>query len=414
MGQIKAPMAERAVTKLAKREGMFAVGGSPGLYLCVAGGGRSWILRYSFDGRRRDLGLGGYTDLTLSEARKKALAQRKLILEGIDPVQARLEQRDARIAALARRMTFRQCVTGYIDAHGDGWKNPKHRQQWENTLETYAGPIIGDMNVASVDTPLILKILEEIWKGKTETATRLRGRIESVLSWATARKYRSGENPARWGGHLDQLLGKPSKLATVKHHAALPFLEIGAFMAQLREQAGIGAAALEFAILTAARSGEVRGATWNEIDLTARTWTVPASRMKAGKEHRIPLTDADVAVIEKMQECKLGAYVFPGTKEGKPLSDMSLTAVLRRMGRADLTVHGFRSAFRDWAGETTAYPREVIEHALAHRLKDKAEAAYAHGTLFDKRRLLMQDWARYCGTVATASNVTPIKRKTVA
>ena len=410
MPKIKAPVSEKASAKLGNRDGMHAIGGIPGLYLSVNGGGRSWILRYSFAGRRRDLGLGSYTDLTLSEARQKALAQRKLILEGTDPIEARREQRDATKAALARRMTFRECVSGYIDAHGDGWKNPKHRQQWENTLETYAGPIIGAMNIAGVNTQLILKILEPIWKTKTETATRLRGRLESVLAWATVRKYRSGENPARWKGHLDQLLGRPSKLAITKHHAALPYQEIGAFVVDLRKQAGIGAAALEFAILTAARSGEVRGATWSEIDLTARTWTIPAERMKAGKEHIIPLSSAAAAVIEKMQDCRLGGHVFPGVKNGRPLSDMSMTAVLRRMGRGDLTAHGFRSSFRDWAGEATAYAREVIEHALAHQLKDKAEAAYARGTLLDKRVRLMKDWAKFCSFQQQVGDVVQINR----
>lgn len=413
MPRIKSAIPEKVSAKLARRQGMHAVGGTPGLYLCVAGAARSWILRYSFDGRRRDLGLGGYTDLTLAEAREKALAQRKLILEGIDPIEARREQRDARMAALARRMTFRQCVTGYIDAHGDGWKNAKHRAQWQSTLETYAGPVIGDLDVAQVDLPLVLKILAPIWKTKTETASRLRGRIDSVLAWATVRGYRSGENPARWKGHLDQVLAKPSKVATVEHHAALPYQQIGAFMVDLRRQAGIGAAALEFATLTAARSGEVRGATWDEIDLDARTWEIPGSRMKAGKEHLVPLSDAAVAVIEKMQECRLGAYVFPGAKDGKPLSDMSMTAVLRRMGRGDLTAHGFRSTFRDWAAESTAYPSEMAEMALAHAIGNKVEAAYRRGNLLQKRVRMMQDWAKFCGTVATAATVTPIKKTAV-
>lgn len=410
MGRIKAPMAEKSASKLSKVPGMHAVGDPPGLYLCVAGGGRSWILRYSLNDRRRDLGLGSYIDLTLAEAREKARENRKLVAQGIDPIEAKRELQDARTVAQSKLATFAHCVNGYLEAHGDGWRNPKHRQQWFNTLETYAFPLIGSMNVASVDTPLVLKILEPIWKTKTETATRLRGRIENVLDWAKVREYRTGDNPARWKGHLDQLLAKPSKVSTVQHHAALPYAEMGAFMALVREQKGVGAAALEFAILTACRSGEVRGAAWGEFDLQARTWTIPAGRMKAEKEHKVPLSDAAMAVINKMQECRQGDFVFPGTKENTPLSDMSMTAVLRRMGRGDLTVHGFRSTFRDWCSESTAYPRDVAEMALAHTIGDKVEAAYRRGDLFKKRTRLMNDWADYCGKILTSGDVVPMRK----
>ncbi len=411
MGKIKAPMAEKSASKLAKVPGMHAVGDPPGLYLCVAGGGRSWILRYSLNDRRRDLGLGSYTDLTLAEAREKAREKRKLVSQGIDPIEAKREQRDARTVAQSKRMTFSQCVDGYLEAHGDGWKNPKHRQQWFNTLETYAYPLIGSMNVASVDTPLVLAILEPIWKTKTETATRLRGRIENVLDWAKVREYRTGDNPARWKGHLDQLLAKPSKVSTVQHHAALPYAEMGAFMALVRNQKGIAAAALEFTILTACRSGEVRGATWREFDLLARTWSIPSVRMKAAAPHRVPLSDAAMTIITKMQKCQLGELVFPGTKENAPISDMSMTAVLRRMGRGDLTVHGFRSTFRDWCSESTAYPREVAEMALAHTIPDKVEAAYRRGDLFNKRTRLMNEWAVYCGKpVSSGKNVVTLQK----
>lgn len=411
MGKIKAPMAEKSASKLAKVPGMHAVGDPPGLYLCVAGGGRSWILRYSLNDRRRDLGLGSYTDLTLAEARDKAREKRKLVSQGIDPIEAKREQRDARTVAQSKRMTFSQCVDGYLEAHGDGWKNPKHRQQWFNTLETYAYPLIGSMNVANVDTPLVLKILEPIWKTKTETATRLRGRLENVLDWAKVREYRSGDNPARWKGHLDQLLAKPSKVSSVQHHAALPYAEMGAFMALVRKQKGIAAAALEFTILTACRSGEVRGATWGEFDLQARTWSIPSGRMKAAKEHRVPLSDAAVAIITKMQGCQHGNFVFPGTKENAPISDMSMTAVLRRMGRGDLTVHGFRSTFRDWCSESTAYPREVAEMALAHTIPDKVEAAYRRGDLFNKRTRLMNEWTAYCGKPTSSGKNIVILQK---
>lgn len=411
MGLIIKGMAEKAAAKLAKQDGMHAVGDPPGLYLCVAGGGRSWILRYSSPtGKRRDFGLGSYVDLSLAEAREEARKQRKLVREGIDPIEAKRSQRDERIAAAAKRMTFSKCVTGYIDAHANGWKNHKHRAQWQSTLDTYAGPVIGGLDVGLVDLPLVLKILEPIWQEKTETASRVRGRIESVLSWATVRKYRTGLNPARWKGHLDQLLAKPSTITKVEHHAALPYKELGDFMVELRQHEGIGAAALEFAILTAARSGEVRGATWGEIDLPAHTWKIPAERMKAGKEHVVPLSNAVVAVIEKMQECRINDYVFPGAREAKPLSDMSLTAVLRRMHRHDLTAHGFRSTFRDWCAESTAYPSEMAEMALAHTISDKTEAAYRRGNLLAKRVRLMNDWAKHCATPRQEGKVLPMKR----
>jgi integrase len=407
--KIVSGVAEKVSAKLSKRQGFHAVGGVPGLYLRVMAGSRSWVLRYMIAGRRRDLGIGSYLDLTLAEAREEAREQRKLIIKGVDPLDIKGEARDARKAAHAKRMTFQQCVDGYLLAHGDGWRNPKHRAQWRSTLETYAGPVIGDMNVANVDTPLILKILEPIWKDKTETATRLRGRIENVLAWATVRKYRQGDNPARWRGHLNQLLAKPSKLITVEHHAALPYQQLGAFMADLRKQEGIGAAALEFAILTAARTGEVRGATWDEIDLKASTWTIPGLRMKAKKEHVVPLSDASLSVLEKMAGCRLGEHVFPGVKDGNPLSDMSLTAVLRRMNRRDLTTHGFRSTFRDWAAESTAYPSEMAEMALAHTISNKVEAAYRRGNMFEKRVRMMQDWAKFCTTVQKQGDVVPMR-----
>lgn len=415
MGIIKAPVSERTSAKLAKLKGMHAVGGVPGLYLCSNGGGCSWIFRYSYNERRRDLGLGSYADLTLLEARERAREQRKLLLQGIDPITAKREQRDARKAALARRMTFMQCVDGYIDAHGDGWRNAKHRQQWRSSLKIHA-KLISDMDVAAIDTPLVLRVLEPIWKEKTETASRLRGRIENVLAWAAVRQYRQGDNPARWKGHLDQLLVRPSKVSAVQHHAALPYREIGAFMEQLRQREGIGAKALEFAILTAARSGEVRGATWSEINLKERIWRIPAQRMKANNEHIVPLSDAAVAVIKQMQKLRLDdkedSFVFPGAKEDKPLSDMSLTKPLRNMGRADLTAHGFRSTFSDWRAEVTAYPSEMGEMALAHTIGNKVEAAYRRGNLLQKRFRMMDDWSRYCAKpMQSTAEVLPLKGK---
>ena len=415
MGRIKAPVAEKVSAKLSKKPGLHAVGDPPGLYIYVYGGGRSWVLRYSFDGKRRDLGLGAYTDLTLAQAREKAREQRKLISQGIDPIHAKRQQRDTRRLAAAKQMTFSKCVEAYLDAHGDAWQNPKHRAQWRSTLETYANPVIGTMSVAAVDTPLVVQILEPIWKTKTETATRLRGRIENVLDWARVREHRQGENPARWKGHLDMLLAKPSKVATVEHHAALPYTEVGDLMKSLRELEGVSAAALEFAILTAARSGEVRGATWDEIDLDAATWTIPAERMKAKREHRVPLSAAAVAVVQKMQANRLSNFVFPGAREGRPLSDMSLTAVLRRMKRGSITVHGFRSTFRDWCAESTAYPSDMAEMALAHTINNKVEAAYRRGDLLAKRARMMADWAKYCGTIPNQkAKVIPMKKRKAA
>ena len=411
MGRKATELNALAVTRLTK-PGLHFVGAVAGLALLVADtGAKSWILRKSIAGKRRDMGLGGYPDVTLAQAREKAREKRALVEMGIDPIEDRRSKLATLAASRAKVMTFDECVTAYIKAHGDGWKNPKHRQQWQNTLDTYASPFIGAIDVALVDTGLVLKCLEPIWKDKTETATRLRGRIENVLDWATTREYRQGENPARWRGHLDQLLVKPSKIQKVEHHAALPYAEIGPFMAALKGMEGMGARALEFAILTAARSGEVRGATWAEIDLKAGTWTIPPERMKAGKEHRVPLSARAVELLEALPRIEGEAIVFTSSKKDKPLSDMSLTAVLRRMDRGDLTAHGFRSTFRDWASETTAYPGDVVEMALAHTIKNAVEAAYRRGDLFEKRARLMADWAKYCGTIkTTGGNVLELRQ----
>ncbi|MBT9521918.1 MAG: integrase arm-type DNA-binding domain-containing protein [Dechloromonas sp.] len=395
--------------------GLHFVGGVAGLSLQVsASGARSWILRATVGTRRRDIGLGGFPDVTLAGAREAARAARNKIKEGIDPVDESKAKRSALVASQAAAITFGEAAAKFIAAHEAGWKNAKHAAQWTSTLETYAFPTIGKIRVSDVETAHVITILEKIWTTKTETASRLRGRIESVLDWATVRGYRKGENPARWKGHLDMLLPARAKVQKVEHHAALDYREAGAFMAELAKVEGMGARALEFAILTVARSGEVRGATWAEIDEKAGIWTIPAGRMKAEKEHRIPLASTALALLAKLPRIAGTDLIFPNSNE-KPsaLSDMTLTAVLRRMGR-QVTAHGFRSTFRDWAGETTAYPREVIEHALAHQLKDKAEAAYARGTLFDKRRRLMADWAKHCATVATTSSVTAIRSNTAA
>lgn len=362
------------------------------------------------------MGLGAVHTVTLPEARAKAKECRLILLEGKDPLETRKASKLAEALERAKMMTFDQCAAAYIAAHRSGWKNAKHASQWGNTLETYASPIIGKMPVALVDTALVVKVLSQrgkdklpLWESKTETATRLRGRIESILDWATVSKYRQGDNPARWRGHLDNLLADPSRSKRTVHHPALPWQAVGAFMATLRKQEGIAAKAVELAILTACRSGEVRLATWAEFDLDAALWVIPAERMKAKREHRVPLSAAALALLESMP--RMGNLVFPGAKPGKPLSDMSLTAVLRRMKRGDITVHGFRSSFRDWCAESVAnaFPREVCEHALAHSLPDKVEAAYRRGDLIEKRTMLMQAWADYCGKVPEAASVTPIR-----
>lgn len=393
----------------AKTAGYYGDGG--GLWLQISKlGGKSWVFRFTLHGKSREMGLGPVHTVLLADARAKALEHRKQIAEGLDPIEVRkAEQARAKLEAVKMK-TFAECATAYIEAKRGGWKNEKHVKQWTATLETYAFPIIGALPVAGVDTGLVLRVLEPLWHTKTETASRVRGRIESVLDWATFRGYRQGENPARWKGHLDNELPARAKVQAVEHYAALPYAEIGAFMADLQQREGISPRALEFSILTAARSGEVRGALWAEIDLKAKTWTIPKERMKMDKEHRVPLSNEAVELLKAMPRIEGSEYVFTAPRGGQ-MSDMALTAVLRRMKRGDLTQHGFRSSFRDWAGETTAYPREVIEHALAHQLKDKSEAAYQRGDLLVKRARLMADWARHCCTVQRVSgNVISINQ----
>jgi integrase len=386
-----------------------------GLYLQVAKAGtKSWIFRFRMSGKQREMGLGPLHTVSLAQARDKAKECRALLLEGTDPLEARNALKLDAALERARTVTFDHCAEQYIAAHRGSWKNAKHAAQWESTIATYASPIIGTLPVAVVDTALVVKVLQPIWQEKTETATRLRSRIENILDWATVSKFRAGENPARWRGHLDNLLADPNKVAKVAHHAALPWQDIGTFMVDLRQRAGSAARAVEFAILTAGRSGEVRGARWDEIDLDAAIWTVPAERMKAGREHRVPLSTDALALLRALPV--VGKHVFPGQRGDAPLSDMSLTAVLRRMERDEITVHGFRSTFRDWCAESVgnSFPREVCEHALAHSLPDKVEAAYRRGDLIEKRKVLMQVWADYCGKVQTEATVAPLRRDTAA
>jgi integrase len=383
------------------KPGFYAVGEVAGLHLKVLGSGaRFWILRIVVGGKRRDMGLGGYPDVTLAFAREKAREARAQVEQGIDPIDKRAAARRALIAKSSAEITFDQAARKFIESRSSEWKNPKHIAQWSATLTTYASPVIGAMAVGDVALAHVVKILEPMWTTKTETAVRLRGRIEAVLDWATVRGFRRGDNPARWKGHLDKLLPKPSKVARVQHHPAVAYQAVGEFMAALRRREGMAARALEFEVLTAARPGEIRGATWDEIDLDAAIWIVPGERMKAGKEHRIPLSGPALEILRALPRLSDTDLVFPAPRGGT-LSDSTITAVMRRMG-VDAVPHGFRSTFRDWAGETTAYPREVIEHALAHQLKDKAEAAYQRGDLLDKRRRLMADWAQFCGTARPA------------
>lgn len=386
--------------------GLHFVGGVAGLALQVASAeSRSWVLRVTVGTKRRDMGLGGYPDVTLAGAREQARAARAKVKAGIDPIEEARAARSLVKAAQAAALTFDQCAERYVDAQEAGWRNEKHRQQWRNTLKQYASPVMGALLVRDVAMPHVLKVLEPIWTTKTETASRLRGRIESVLDWAKGRGYRSGDNPAAWKGNLDAQLPKPGKVATVEHHAAIPVGDMGAFMARLRAADGVGARALEFAILTAARSGEVRGADWSEFNLAEKVWTVPASRMKAGREHRVPLSDAAVQLLRDLPKVEDGkTFAAP---RGGMLSDMTLTAVMRRM-KVSAVPHGFRSTFRDWAAERTNYPREVAEMALAHTIGDKVEAAYRRGDLFEKRRRMMAEWAAFVAQVEFGAEVVPI------
>ncbi|NMW23313.1 integrase arm-type DNA-binding domain-containing protein [Rhodanobacter denitrificans] len=394
-----------AIKRLSTEPGLHAVGGVAGLQLQVRGGAVSWILRVLIGGKRRDVGLGGYPSVTLSDARDKARSFRAKIDAGVDPV----AERQAARASLMTALTFDEAAKRAIAVKAPEFKNAKHLAQWQSTLDTYASPLIGKLPVDKIDARHVYAVLDPIWTTKTETASRLRGRIEFVLDWATAAKHRTGDNPARWKGNLQPLLGKPSKLHKVKHHAALPATAMPGFIEALRQCAGIAARALEFAILTAARSIEVRGAAWSEIDVKAATWTVPAERMKAGKEHRVPLSPQALALLAKLPRMKGADLVFPAPRGGV-LSDMTLSAVMKRM-KVDAVPHGFRSTFRDWASEISHYPQEMAEMALAHAIGNKVEAAYRRGDLLAKRTHMMTDWANFIETKPATGNVTKIRRK---
>lgn len=381
-----------------------------GLYFQVLGpANRSWLFRYARAGRERWLGLGPLHTVTLKEARVRAKAARLQLLDGIDPLEVKRAKKATEVLAAAKTLTFAAAAEQYFDSHERQWRNAKHRAQFLSSLRSYAFPHIGRLPVGAIDTGMVLKVMDPIWPVKPVTANRVRGRIERVLDWATVRGYRSGDNPARWKGHISEAL--PARPKQVMHHAALPYAAIGDFMAALALREGIAARALEFLILTAARSGEVLGATWDEVNLEEKVWTVPAGRIKGGRTHRVPLSPRALAIVEALPREAGNPFVFIGPRRDG-LSNMALAAVLKRMG-TPVTVHGFRSTFRDWAAECTTHQNHIVEMALAHVVGDKVEAAYRRGDLYAKRARLMDDWARYCTTPLPRANVTPLRAEAV-
>ncbi|MFM8466722.1 MAG: tyrosine-type recombinase/integrase [Oxalobacteraceae bacterium] len=394
MPKIAKELTPLAVSKI-RRTGLHAVGGINGLGLKVMpSGSRAWVLRTMVAGKRREFGLGGYPSVTLASARDRARTMLDQLFAGIDPAVTKKQAKSQLAAQKARAITFKSVAEQYIAQHEAGWKNAKHAAQWTSTLSTYAYPVCGRSLVADIDTAAVLRVLQPIWVEKSETASRLRGRIESILDYATARGLREGTNPARWKGHLALTLPSKRKVSPVKHHPAVPVTDMPAFFKELQSREGIAARALEFLTLTAARSGEVRGAQWGEIDLAKKVWTVPAERMKAKREHRVPLSTQVIALLKALPSSKAGGLLFPGSKPATKLSDMALTSLMRRM-QADAVPHGMRASFRNWTAEETAYPNEVAEMALAHSVRNLTEAAYRRGDLFEKRRLMMQDWAAF-------------------
>jgi integrase len=390
-----------------KTAGFHGDGG--GLYLRIAEGRRSWLFRYKIGKKTHWMGLGPDSDVGLKEAREAALAARNQLRAGVDPIEARKAAKAARTAETAQ--TFKAVAGEYIEAHRAGWRNPKHAAQWEATLKAYAYPVIGERPVAKVSTADIQAIIKPIWETKTETASRVRGRIENILDYAAAHHMRTGDNPARWAGHLEHSLPARAKVAKVEHHAAMAWRDMPAVVTKLAAGGGMGALCLRFTILTAARSGEARGARWNEIDLAAGVWTVPGDRMKAGVEHRVPLSAAALAVLEAVKPSRDAddGLVFQGGRKGKPLSDVALSKALAAVAHG-VTVHGCRSTFRDWAAESTNFPREIAEAALAHTNKDKVEAAYLRGDHFEKRARMMDAWAVHCTRPTGTAGATPIRR----
>jgi integrase len=379
------------------RRGRYRCGLVRGLYLQISdNGAKSYVLRYERHGHERMMGLGSASEFSLKAARERALAARRLLADGVDPLDQKHTDRAAAKLAAARKLTFREAAQRYFDQNESKWRNARHREQFLSTLATYAYPTLGAMDVATIDTPDILRALEPHWAGAAVTVDRTRGRIEQVIDWAIVRGHRRpGPNPARWKGHLDQVLPAPRQIAPIAHHNAMAFAQLPSFMVALRQNGTIAARALEFLIYTAARTGEVTGATWAEIDLDATTWTIPANRMKAARAHRVPLSAHAVALLRALPRESGNPFVFVGPR-GAGLARMALPLVMRRMGQnGQTTIHGFRSSFRDWAGETTAFAHDICEAALAHVRGDKSVQAYARGDLFDKRRKLMEAWATY-------------------
>lgn len=392
MAKIAKELTAMAVSKL-KGEGAYAVGGVPGLQLQILGASRAWVLRFVLNDKRRRMGLGSYPAVSLAEARDRARLARSLIRSGIDPIDQRTSNKETIVAAAAKSLTFAKAAEKFIAAHEDSWSNAKHRLQWVSTIGTYANPIIGQLPVAAIEQRHILQILNPIWRSKTETASRLRGRIEQVLNWAKVQGLRDGPNPARWRDHLDLLLPAPEKVSPVKHLAAVPLAEAKLMWQLICGTGGMGAQALQLQILTAGRSGEARGARWSELDLESAVWVIPKERMKAKREHRIPLPRQAVELLRKQPRIVGAELVFPSSRN-TPLSDMTLTAVMRRLKRTEVP-HGWRSTFRDWVGDCTDYPSELAEIALAHSVGSKVEQAYRRGDMLEKRRPLMQEWADF-------------------
>lgn len=409
-----------------ERPGTHAVGGCAGLMLAVsASGARSWILRTRVGDRRRDFGLGGFPTVGLADAREKGRELRSKLAEGIDPIAERTAVRAAHVAAQAKRLTLREAAERYHATKETEFRNAKHRKDWLASLKRYVFLHIGDVPVADVALPHVLEVLNPIWQARTETATRVRQRLESVLAWATVSGYRKDDNPARWRGNLDAVLANPSKVKQKGHFPALPWQRVPEFMADLRKREGLGARALEFALLTAARSGEVRGMTWGEVDLKSKVWTIPGSRMKVGKPHSVPLPDDAVALLESLPRMEGVTWVFSAPRGGK-ISDVTILAAVRRMHHASLKAggngytdptdgrpvvpHGFRSAFKDWARSCASFPDEVSELALAHVNSDATRAAYARDELMPQRTKLMRAWAEYCVQPAKGGGVTPIRQ----
>ncbi len=387
-----------SATKVAKLSEPGRYGDGRGLWLHIGpAGNKSWVLRFMRDGKPREMGLGALDIVGLSDARERARDARKVILNGFDPLESRREHRTKAKIEAVRGIAFKDAAEKFLEAHESTWVNEKHRAQWRSTLETFAYPTIGKLPVGGIDTALVLKVLSPIWTKKPETAARLQQRIKRILDWAKARSYRSGDNPAAWAGHLDKLLPGQNKAKRVKHHAALRYDETPTFMASLRGNESISARALEFTILCATRTGETIGALWSEINFALKLWTIPGVRMKSGREHRVPLCDRALEILKTIP--RENSFIFPGAKLDCPLSNMAMLELLKGL-KPELTVHGFRSTFKDWTTETTNYPNIVSEAALAHVVDDKTEAAYRRGDLFEKRRRLMRDWAKFCALPA--------------